>query len=179
MEQALNSDLPDEVKALIPSNVYDTATGRYVLIPQGARLVGEYNSPLGYGQDGVQVIWNRVIYPDGSSLDLNGMLGQDAHGLSGFRDKVDRHYKRLLGFAVLTSLFAAASEVSQNRNRSYLSEPCRSCRQRRRIASIRSRGADYTKESQRSTDNQNSCRLPLQRASNRDVLFNSPYNARP
>ena len=87
MEQGLNSDLPGEVKALVTSNVYDTATGRYVLIPQGARLVGEYNSQLGYGQEGLQVIWNRIIYPDGSSLDLGGMLGQDAHGLSGFRDK--------------------------------------------------------------------------------------------
>ena len=123
MEQGLNSDLPGEVKALVTSNVYDTATGRYILIPQGARLVGEYNSRLGYGQDGLQVVWNRVIYPDGSSLDLNGMLGQDAHGLSGFRDKVDRHYKRLLGFAVLTSLFAAASQVSQNQNRSVLTYP--------------------------------------------------------
>lgn len=123
MEQALNSDLPGEVKALVMSNVYDTAMGRYILIPQGARLVGEYNSQLGYGQDGLQVVWNRVIYPDGSSLDLNGMLGQDAHGLSGFRDKVDRHYKRLLGFAVLTSLFAAASQVSQNQNRSVLTYP--------------------------------------------------------
>jgi type IV secretion system protein VirB10 len=123
MEQALNSDLPGEVRALVTSNVYDTATGRYVLIPQGARLVGEYNSQLGYGQDGLQVVWKRVIYPDGSSLDLNGMVGQDAHGLSGFRDKVDRHYKRLLGFAVLTSLFAAASQVSQNQNRSVLTYP--------------------------------------------------------
>src|ERR1700719_4551732 len=123
MEQALNSDLPGEVKALVTSNAYDTATGRYILIPQGARLVGEYNSQLGYGQDGVQVVWNRVIYPDGSSLDLSGMLGQDAHGFAGFRDKVDHHYKRLLGFAVLTSLFAAASEVSQNQNRSVLTYP--------------------------------------------------------
>lgn len=123
MEQALNSDLPGEVKALVTANVYDTATGRYVLIPQGARLIGEYNSQLGYGQDGLQVIWNRVIYPDGSSINLNGMIGQDAHGFSGFRDKVDRHYKRLVGFAVLTSLFAASSGIAQNRNRSVLTYP--------------------------------------------------------
>lgn len=123
MEQALNSDLPGEVKALVTSNVYDTATGRYVLIPQGSRLVGEYNSHLGYGQDGVQVVWNRLICPDGSSLDLSGMLGQDAHGFSGLRDKVDRHYKRLVGFAVLTSLFTAASDISQNQNRSVLTYP--------------------------------------------------------
>jgi len=123
MEQGLNSDLPGEVKALVTSNVYDTATGQFVLIPQGARLVGEYNSQLAYGQDGVQVVWNRLIYPDGSSLDLSGMLGQDEHGFSGFRDKVDHHYKRLVGFAVLTSLFAAASDISQNQNRSVLVYP--------------------------------------------------------
>ena len=62
LEQALNSDLPGELKALVSSNVYDTATGRFLLIPQGARLVGVYNSRIGYGQDGVQVIWDRVIY---------------------------------------------------------------------------------------------------------------------
>jgi type IV secretory pathway VirB10-like protein len=123
LEQALNSDLPGELKALVSSNVYDTASGRYLLIPQGSRLVGVYNSRIGYGQDGVQVVWDRVIYPDGSSLDLSGMIGQDAYGLSGFRDKVDRHYKRLIGFAVLTSLFAAASEISQNQNRSLLTYP--------------------------------------------------------
>jgi type IV secretion system protein VirB10 len=123
LEQALNSDLPGELKALVSSNVYDTASGRYLLIPQGSRLIGVYNSRLGYGQDGVQVIWDRVIYPDGSSLDLSGMIGQDAHGFSGFRDKVDRHYTRLIGFAVLTSLFAAASQISQNQNRSLLTYP--------------------------------------------------------
>jgi hypothetical protein len=96
---------------------------RYLLIPQGSRLVGGYNSRIGYGQDGVQVIWYRVIFPDGSSLDLSGMIGQDAHGFSGLRDKVDRHYTRLIGFAVLTSLFAAASEISQNQNRSLLTYP--------------------------------------------------------
>jgi type IV secretion system protein TrbI len=123
MEQGLNSDLSGEVKALVTSNVYDTATGQFVLIPQGARLVGEYNSQLRYGQDGVQVVWDRLINPDGSSLDLSGMLGQDEHGFSGFRDKVDHHYGRLVGFAVLTSLFAAASNISQNQNRSALVYP--------------------------------------------------------
>jgi type IV secretion system protein VirB10 len=112
-----------EIKALVSSNVYDTATGRYLLIPQGCRLVGVYNSRIGYGQDGVQVVWDRVIYPDGSSLDLSGMIGQDAHGFSGFRDKVDRHYTRLVGFAVLTSLFSAASEIAQDQNRSVLVYP--------------------------------------------------------
>jgi type IV secretion system protein VirB10 len=123
LEQALNSDLPGELKALVASNVYDTATGKYLLIPQGSRLVGVYNSRIGYGQDGVQVIWDRVIYPDGSSLNLSGMVGQDSHGFSGFRDKVDRHYTRLIGFAVLTSLFSAGSGIAQYQNRSLLTYP--------------------------------------------------------
>jgi type IV secretory pathway VirB10-like protein len=63
LEQGLNSDLPGELKALVMSNVYDTATGQYLLIPQGARLVGAYNSRVGYGQNGVQVAWHRVIFP--------------------------------------------------------------------------------------------------------------------
>lgn len=123
LEQALNSDLPGELKALVASNVYDTAAGKYLLIPQGSRIVGEYNSRIGYGQDGVQVIWNRVICPDGSSLDLSGMVGEDAHGFSGFRDKVDRHYTRLVAFAVLTSLFSAGASIAQYQNRSLLAYP--------------------------------------------------------
>lgn len=115
LEQSLNSDLPGELKALVMSNVYDTATGRYLLIPQGSRLIGRYDSQISYGQDGVQVIWERVIYPDASSVDINGMAGLDSHGNAGLRDKVDRHYKRLVGFAALTSMFSAAFDLSQRR----------------------------------------------------------------
>ena len=81
------------------ASVYDTATGRYLLIPQGSRLVGEYDSRVAYGQDGVQVAWNRIIFPDASSIDLNGMVGLDSHGNAGLREKVDRHYARMLGFS--------------------------------------------------------------------------------
>jgi len=123
LEQSINSDLPGELKALVMSNVYDTATGRFLLIPQGSRLIGLYDSHVGYAQNGVQVIWNRVIYPDGSSLDLEGMMGLDSHGNAGLRYQVDNHYKRLVGFAVLTSLFTAAFELSQNRQQSTTAYP--------------------------------------------------------
>jgi type IV secretory pathway VirB10-like protein len=123
LEQAINSDLPGEIKALVMSNVYDTATGRFLLIPQGSRLIGLYDSHVGYAQNGVQVIWNRMIYPDGSSLDLEGMMGLDSHGNAGLRYRVDNHYKRLVGFAVLTSLFTAAFELSQSRQQSTLAYP--------------------------------------------------------
>jgi type IV secretion system protein TrbI len=116
LEQGINSDLPGEIKALVRSNVYDTATGQYLLIPQGSRLIGTYNHRIAYGQSGIQVIWTRMIYPDGTSIDLDGMIGQDAQGNSGFRDKVDNHYARLIGFALLTSAFSAGIELSQNQN---------------------------------------------------------------
>ncbi|MGO9228253.1 MAG: TrbI/VirB10 family protein [Bryobacteraceae bacterium] len=123
LEQAINSDLPGELKALVMSNVYDTPTGRFLLIPQGSRLIGLYDSHVGYAQDGVQVVWNRIIYPDGSSLDLNGMMGLDSHGNAGLRYDVDHHYKRLVGFAVLTSVFSAAFELSQSRGQSTTQYP--------------------------------------------------------
>lgn len=112
-------------------------------------LTREFQQRIGYGQGGVQVIWDRVIYPGGSSLDLSGMIGQDAHDYSGFRNKVDRQYKRLAGFAVLTSLFAAASEISQNENRSLLTYPSPaqvvgSAGQQRPISGRKSQGETYT-----------------------------------
>lgn len=115
LEQELNSDLPGEVRALVRENVYDSATGEHLLIPQGSRLVGLYDSRIGYGQDGMMVVWNRLIFPDGSSIDLEGMAGQDARGRSGLRDKVDNHYDRLIGFAAMTSAFSAAFQLSQTR----------------------------------------------------------------
>lgn len=98
----MNSDLPGDLKALVTSHVYDTATGRYLSIPQGARLIGTYDSAVAYGQDGVQVVWNRIIFPDASSIDLGGTVVQDSHGASGFRQDVDNQYKRLVGFSVLS-----------------------------------------------------------------------------
>ena len=123
LEQAIDSDLPGEVKALVRSNVYDTASGQYLLIPQGARLIGTYNSVISYGQARVQVVWTRIILPDGSSINLEGMSGHDAQGRGGFHDQVNNHYARLVGFAVLTSAFAAGLELSQRRNTSLLAVP--------------------------------------------------------
>ena len=72
LEQALNSDLPGEIRALVRENVYDTASGNYLLDSSGSRLVGVYDSRIAYAQDAVTVVWNRVIFPDGSSIDLEG-----------------------------------------------------------------------------------------------------------
>ncbi len=177
LEQALNSDLPGELKALVSANVYDTATGRYLLIPQGSRLVGIYDSRIGYGQEGAQVVWDRVIYPDGSSLDLSGMIGQDVHGMAGFRDKVDRHYRRLVGFAVLTSMFAVASDLAQSRNRSLLTYPSSgeiaSAAVGREVSEV---GAQITR---RNLNVQPTIKVPIgyrfNVRVNRDILFDAPY----
>jgi type IV secretion system protein VirB10 len=177
MEQALNSDLPGEVKALVTSNVYDTATGDHVLVPQGSRLVGIYDSQVDYGQDGVQVVWNRIIFPDASTLDLRGMAGQGSGGFSGFRHKVDRHYKRLVGFAVLTSLFAAGFQISQNQNRSVLTYPTpgetAAAAVGREISQL---GAQITR---RNLNVQPTIKIPVgykfNVRVNRDILFDAPY----
>src|SRR5439155_7832111 len=123
LEQAINSDLPGDLKALVTANVYDTATGRHLLIPQGSRLLGTYDSAIAYGQDGLQVVWNRIIFPDASSIDLGGMVGQDSHGASGLRHDVDNHYERLIGFSVLSSIFSAGFQLSQSRRGSILQNP--------------------------------------------------------
>jgi type IV secretion system protein VirB10 len=103
------------MKALVRQNVYDTATGHYLLIPQGSRIVGKYSSEVAYGQDGVQVIWSRIIFPDGSSIDLGGMPGLDSQGNAGFRQKVDRHYRRTFGMAILTTVFQLPFDLAQRR----------------------------------------------------------------
>jgi type IV secretion system protein TrbI len=177
LEQAVNSDLPGELKALVMSNVYDTATGRYLLIPQGSRLVGLYDSHVGYGQDGVQVVWNRVIYPDGSSLDLDGMLGLDSHGNAGLRYQVDHHYKRLIGFAVLTSMFTAAYEISQNRRQSVLTTPSTGQTASAAVGQEMSQlGSQITR---RNLNVQPTIKIPVgykfNVRVNRDILFEAPY----
>jgi type IV secretion system protein VirB10 len=123
LEQKANSDLPGEIKALVRSNVYDTATGRYLLIPQGSYLIGTYNHRVAYGQKRIQVIWTRLIYPDTTSINLVGMIGQDAEGQAGFADQVDNHYARLIGGALLTSAFSAGIELSQNQQTSSFAYP--------------------------------------------------------
>src|SRR3954449_7464797 len=177
LEQSLNSDLPGEIKALINSNVFDTASGRYLLIPQGSRLVGKYDSRVAYGQDGVQVAWNRIIFPDASSIDLNGMVGLDSHGNAGLREKVDRHYARMLGFSALTSLFTAAFEISQRRNQSVLAYP--SPGEAASSAVGRELSQTGSQITRRNLDVQPTIKVPVGYKFtvrvNRDILFEAPY----
>ncbi len=112
----INSDLPGQVIAQVKDNVYDSKTGQYLLIPQGSRLVGLYDSHVAYGQRRILLAWNRIIYPDGSSFNLKGMPGADKSGYAGFSDQVDNHYLRIFGSAALMSLISAGVQLSQPAN---------------------------------------------------------------
>lgn len=116
MISGLNSDLPGEAIAQVRENVFDTKTGRFLLIPQGSRLVGLYDSHVAYGQRRVLLAWNRLIFPDGSSFDLKGMPGADMGGYAGFFDQVDNHYIKIFGSSVLLSLISAGVQLSQPNN---------------------------------------------------------------
>jgi type IV secretion system protein VirB10 len=102
-------------EAEVKRDVYDTPTHRYVLIPAGSLLAGEYNSAVSYGQKRVQVIWSYLRFPDGSYVDLDKFVGHGADGATGLSDQVDNHIKRLLGGVAMSSLFAAGLQISQNR----------------------------------------------------------------
>jgi type IV secretion system protein TrbI len=110
---AINSDLPGEIIAQVAANVYDTATGKYLLIPQGSKLFGHYDSKVSFGQRRVLVSWQRLIYPNAYTLELGGMSGHDSGGLSGFADRVNNHYARIFGWALFTSVLSAGAQLSQ------------------------------------------------------------------
>jgi len=109
----INSDLPGQIIAEVSQNVYNTANGNILLIPQGAKLVGTYDNQVSQGQTRVLVAWTRIIYPDGSSLDIGSMPGADQAGYGGFHDEVNNHYFRIFGDALLLSLFSAGVQLSQ------------------------------------------------------------------
>lgn len=113
---AMNAELPGTVTAQVSQDVYDTPTGNYLLIPQGARLVGEYSNAIQYGQARIFVAWQRIIYPDGSALDIGAMPGADQQGKAGFNDQVDNHFVRIFGSAILMSAVTAATNWATNHN---------------------------------------------------------------
>ena len=108
----VNSDLPGTVIAQVTQNVYDTVTGHYVLIPQGARLIGRYDSVIAFGQSRALLVWSRIIYPDGASIEIDTMPASDVAGYAGLADKVDFHTFRLLKGVVLSTLLGVGTELS-------------------------------------------------------------------
>ena len=114
MVTGINSDLPGNIIAQVSQNVFDTATGRQLLIPQGAKLFGVYDSRVIYGQERVLVAWNRIVFPDGSAVTLGAMPGADMAGNAGYTDEVNNHYFRIFGSAVLMSMITGGMSYSMD-----------------------------------------------------------------
>ncbi|WP_137891155.1 TrbI/VirB10 family protein [Ramlibacter sp. 2FC] len=113
----INSDLPGQVIANVTEAVYDTATGRYLLIPQGSRLVGRYDSQVSFGQRRVLLVWTRLILPDTSSIALDRLPGIDPAGYAGLEDGVDWHWDRILAGAALSTLLGVGAELAAPESR--------------------------------------------------------------
>jgi type IV secretory pathway VirB10-like protein len=111
---ALNSDLPGEVIAQVTEPIYDHATGRTVLIPQGSRLIGKYDSQIAYGQERALISWNRIIMPDGRSLNIGSMTGADLTGASGLKDQVDGHFWQLARGILLSTVFSVGAASAED-----------------------------------------------------------------
>jgi type IV secretory pathway VirB10-like protein len=113
LETGVNSELPGMITARVTRNVYDSPTGRYLLIPQGSTLVGEYASKIEYGQGRVFVAFQRINFPDGTWLDIGAMSGADGQGQAGLHDLTDTHFFRTFGEAILMSGITAGVALSQ------------------------------------------------------------------
>ena len=108
----LNSDLPGAVVAQVTENVYDSVTGRTLLIPQGARLIGTYDSVIAFGQSRALLVWRRIVMPDGSSIQIDNLPATDTAGYAGLEDEVDFHTWRLIKGVVLSTLLGVGTELS-------------------------------------------------------------------
>jgi type IV secretory pathway VirB10-like protein len=109
----INSDLPGQLTALVSQNVYDSVSGNYLLIPQGTKLILQYDSHIAYGQQRLLVGVKRLIFPNGNSLDIDGMTASDVSGYAGFSDDVDNHYARIFGSSAMMGLITGGFELSQ------------------------------------------------------------------
>lgn len=108
----VNSDLPGDVIAHVTENVFDSVTGRTLLVPQGSRLVGRYDSVIAFGQSRALVVWRRIIMPDGSSIEIDNLPATDAAGYAGLEDEVDFHTWRLIKGVALATLLGVGTEIT-------------------------------------------------------------------
>ena len=107
----INSDLPGPVIGQIRENVYDTVSGNFLLVPQGSRLLAQYDSMVAWGQERVLLCWNRLVLPNGDSINLQCMPAADLQGAAGLTDEVDEHWFRILKGAAVASLLAATTQA--------------------------------------------------------------------
>jgi type IV secretion system protein TrbI len=140
----INSDLPGRITAQVSQNVYDSATGHFMLIPQGTKLFGRYDSKVSFGQNRALVVWTDIIFPNGSTLQIGGMAGTDSEGYSGFNDKVDNHYLRTFGSAALVALIGTGIDISMPESSTLATQDTASDAARRNFAETFGRVAEQT-----------------------------------
>jgi type IV secretion system protein TrbI len=107
----IRSDLPGQITAQVTESVYDSPTGRFLLVPQGTRLIGIYDSQVAFGQSRVLLVWTRLIMPNGRSIVLERQPGADPAGYAGLEDGVDNHWGALFKAALLSTLLGVGSEL--------------------------------------------------------------------
>ena len=122
----IRSDLPGQITAQVTEAVYDSPTGKYLLIPQGAKLIGQYDSSVAFGQSRVLLVWTRIIMPDGNSIVLERQPGADTQGYAGLEDEVDNHWGMLFKAAVLSTLLSVGAEAGTSQNENNLVQAIRS-----------------------------------------------------
>ena len=122
----IRSDLPGQIAAQVTQNVYDSPTGRTLLIPQGSRLIGEYDSQVSFGQSRVLLAWTRLILPDGPSISLERQPAADAAGYAGLEDSVNEHWGKLFKAAILSTLLGVGSEAGTSQSENNLAQALRS-----------------------------------------------------
>jgi type IV secretory pathway VirB10-like protein len=110
----IRSDLPGQITAQVTENIYDSPTGRILLVPQGTRVIGQYNNSVQFGQSRVLLVWNRLIFPNGRSIVLERQPGADAEGYAGLQDGVDYHWWELAKAAGLSTLLSVGAELATN-----------------------------------------------------------------
>ena len=121
----IRSDLPGQITAQVTENIYDSPTGRILLVPQGTRLIGQYDNGVGFGQRRILLAWNRLIMPNGRSIVLERQPGADAEGYAGLEDGVDHHWGELFKAAALSTLLSIGSQAGSSRDESDLTSAIR------------------------------------------------------
>ena len=110
----MSKSLHERVVAQVTEPVYDSPTGRHLLILQGSRLVGQYDAEVGDGQKRLLLVWTRLIFPDGRSIVLERQPGADGQGYAGLQDRVDNHWGRLFRAGLLSTLLGVGAELGSD-----------------------------------------------------------------
>jgi type IV secretion system protein TrbI len=121
----LRSDLPGQVTAQVTEDVYDSPTGKTLLIPQGSRLVGQYDAQIAFGQSRALLVWNRLIMPNGKSIVLERQPGADTEGYAGLEDEVDNHWGMLFKAAILSTILSVGAEAGTSNSENNLAQAIR------------------------------------------------------